>query len=139
LTTLHRSPADAALMDVSESMESVHEPIEITQVGYRLGNQAIINAALASLRSSFTDGRVDVDGWIKAISRVYAIVTDLQDIFVVCMDLVKPLNGVLLAVGVQHIHALMFSEEGTFEEVLQASGFLRHDWSRTLEWHYRDA
>lgn len=62
MTTLHRSPADAALTDISESMGSVHEFIEITQVGYRLGDQAIIDAALASLRSRFTDGRVDVDG-----------------------------------------------------------------------------
>ena len=69
---------------------------------------------------------------------VYAIVTDIQDTFAIRKAAVKPLKGILLAAGLWHIDALMSLEDDTFEEALQAGELPRIDWSRTLEWHYRD-
>lgn len=120
-------------MDVSESMDPVHALIEVTQAGCRLGDQALMNAALASLRSRSKDGRVDVDEWIRAIYEVYASATNVQDTSAICEDVVKPLKGGLLVAGLQHVDALMSLEEGTFEKALQASEWLRYDWSRALE------
>lgn len=120
-------------------MTSVQALVGIAQVTYRLNDRSLMNAALVSLQSRCTDGRMGGDDWIAAISEVYAIVTDVQNTFAICDDSVGPLRNILLAAGVQHIDALLLSEKHTFEEALQASEFLRDDWSRALEWYYRDS
>lgn len=77
-------------------------------------------------------------GRIKAISRVYVVATDIQDAFDTCEDAVKPVKGILLAAGLQHIDSRMSLEKDAGEDTLQASRLVRDDWSRTLEWPYRD-
>jgi hypothetical protein len=127
---------DAAMFDVDRSVGALKTLIDISQVAYRLGNQALVNAALASLRSQCLDDRFSVDEWINAVSDVYAIVIDVERTFTVGDDSVRALKGILLAASIQHVDALLSSEEDSFEEALQASEFLRDDWSRTLRWHY---
>ncbi|KAF2624342.1 hypothetical protein BU25DRAFT_461206 [Macroventuria anomochaeta] len=56
------SPTDAAMIVASDSTNSLQALMEISQVAYQLGDQPLINAALASLRTRSIEGHLSAIG-----------------------------------------------------------------------------